>query len=136
MDFDRFVHLVRDSRLFILLSRNRREIAWLLGCMLLFFVNKAILCRWNIPLLRNHFNDLLAMPAMLAYSNLVLGFFKKKAVHQMKPILFLTFGCAFMWEIAAIWIKPDSTCDILDVFCYVTGAVIYQLSQRDRREKC
>ena len=95
--------------------------------MVAFFVNEIFFENFNIVLLQNCFNDLLAMPAMLSYINLVLSFFGKESVYKTKSILWITCCCGFIWEIVAIWVKPSSTCDVLDFLCYMIGAVGYKL---------
>lgn len=123
-----FFHRIRCSRISLLLRSNKRNICWLAGSLIAFFINETLLSNWNVPLIRNHFNDLLAMPAMVSYINLILVFFKKKPITGIGTILLIACGCGFMWEVVAVWIKPSSTCDILDFFCYFIGAVIYKLS--------
>lgn len=83
---------------------------------------------WNVPFMQNHFNDLLAMPAMMSYINLILIFFKKKPITETGMILLIACGCGVMWEVVAIWIKQSSTCDVLDFLCYLIGAIIYKMS--------
>lgn len=127
MDLHCFFYHIRHPCLSLLLVKNKRHIDCLFVCIAAFAINKAFLKNFNITFLKNHFNDLLAMPAMLSYINLVLSFFGKESVYKIKTIFLITCCCGFVWEIVAIWLKPSSTCDVLDFLCYLIGAVGYKL---------
>ena len=49
--------------------KNKHNIGCIFACMVAFFVNEIFFENFNIVLLQNYFNDLLAMPAMLSYIN-------------------------------------------------------------------
>lgn len=115
----------------LLLKENKHNIYWLLGALIAFSTNNS----FNIALMQYYLNDLLAMPAILAYINLVLTFFAKKSVTDFKIIMLITSICGFMWEIAAIYIKPTSTYDVMDLCCYFIGAAIYMLSIKNKKER-
>ena len=108
----------------LLLKENKHNIYWLLGALIAFSTNNTF----------NYFNDLLAMPAMLAYINLILTFFGRESVIDFKIIMLITSICGFMWEIVAIYIKPTSTYDVIDLCCYFIGAAIYMLSIKKEKE--
>ena len=116
----------------LLLKENKHNIYWLLGVLIVFSIKNAF-NHFNITLMQYYFNDLLAMPAMLAYINLVLKFFGRKSVVHFKIIVLITAICGFMWEIVAIYIKPTSTYDVVDLCCYLIGAAIYMLSTKNEK---
>lgn len=127
MDLHCFFYHIRRFCFSLLLIKNKRQSVCLLVCIAAFFINETFFENFNITFLKNHFNDLLAMPAMLSYINLVLSFFGKESVYKIKTIFMITCCCGFVWEIVAIWAKPSSTCDVLDFLCYMIGAVGYKL---------
>lgn len=127
MDLHCFFYHIRNSGFSLLLIKNKHNIDCIFACMVAFFVNEIFFENFNIVLLQNYFNDLLAMPAMLSYINLVLSFFGKESVYKTKSIFWITCCCGFIWEIVAIWVKPSSTCDVLDFLCYMIGAIGYKL---------
>ena len=117
----------------LLLKENKHNIYWLLGALIAFITNNAF-NSFNIALMQYYFNDLLAMPAMLAYINLVLTFFGRKSIVDFKIIVLITSIYGFIWEIVAIYIKPTSTYDVIDLCCYFIGAAIYMLSIKKEKE--
>ena len=78
MDLHCFFYHIRHPCLSLLLVKNKRHIDCLFVCIAAFAINEAFFKNFNITFLKNHFNDLLAMPAMLSYINLVLSFFGKQ----------------------------------------------------------
>lgn len=110
------------------MKKSRGDICCLVVCLIAFIINEVFIkpSRHSITFMSNHFNDLLAMPAMLAYINIVLRCFRKPTVVHLKFMLVIAIGCGFIWEIAAIWIKPSSVCDKLDFACYMVGTFMYR----------
>lgn len=109
----------------LFIKRAKLDIALLITCAVLYLVNVMFLKSYH-SFMRNHFNDLIAMPAMLAYINIVMAAFKKQSIINLVTMLILTIICGFMWEVAAIYLKPNSVCDLADFFCYFMGAVLYK----------
>lgn len=97
-----------------------------------------ILYLWNVNtshffycgFLKNHFNDLLAMPAMLSYINIVFVIFKKRFSNNLLYIYLITGICCFAWEFLAIFLKPTSVFDISDIYIYFIGSSIYYILKR------
>ena len=80
---------------------------------------------WSSSFIHNYFTDILAMPALLAYSNILLSCFHKQSLYSLKIIFAVSVICGFFWEIVALWIKSDSVCDVWDFVCYLAGAILY-----------
>lgn len=113
-------------RFFILLKRIRKDFYLISSIAVAYIINEIFLESFHIKFMQNYFNDLLAMPAMLAYINICLTCFKRKAIIDAKKILFVTIIIGFIWEIGALKIKPNSICDWLDFCCYIIGALVYK----------
>ena len=124
------IHRAGCARIFILLRESQRNIAWLVGVMSAYLWNKVCGRHLGIAFLHDYFNDLLAMPAMLAYSNLVLAAFQKPQFVKGHAALYVTCICGLLWEVVALWLKPNSVCDWLDFLCYFIGATLYYISLR------
>ena len=72
----------------------------------------------------DHFNDFLASILILAYINICLSFidYELRSLHILIAIILII---SFVWEYIAIFIKPHSVCDYLDVIAYLIGAIVY-----------
>jgi len=74
----------------------------------------------------NHFNDFLGGILILAYINICLSFINK----EIKSLIYLIATIlliSFVWEYLAIFIKPHSVFDYLDIFAYIFGSIVYWL---------
>lgn len=111
-------------RISILLKRQKWDICCLLCCVAAYFANR-YLFRPLDSFFRCYFNDLIAMPAMLAYINLCLGVMVNKEVATLRTTFYITAICAFFWEVVAIWVKPTAIFDSLDLLSYFIGATVY-----------
>lgn len=97
-----------------------------------------ILYLWNINarelfycwFLKNYFNDLLAMPAMLSYISIVFAIFRKKFPIDLLYIYFITGICSFIWEYLAIFLKSSSVFDTNDIYIYFIGSSVYYILKR------
>jgi ubiquinone/menaquinone biosynthesis C-methylase UbiE len=82
-------------------------------------------CEW--PFLREHFNDLLLIPAALP---LILGLQRWVGLrkHDAPPSLSEVFGHLFIWSLISELVGPHvfarSVGDVLDVLAYSTGALV------------
>lgn len=94
---------------------------------LLYILNQYFLPYTGSPFLHGYFSDLLAMPAMLSYINLILSVFRKPLLTSWAGMLLVTLGCGFLWEVAALYIKPGSVCDVFDLVCYILGSLNYKI---------
>jgi len=75
---------------------------------------------------QNHLNDILAGALFCAYLNLIMRFSKShKRFTKPLELLLIILICGFFWEYCATLFKPSATSDLLDVACYVIGAMLY-----------
>ena len=99
-----------------------------LSACLLYGANRWLIapaCEW--PFLREHFNDLLLIPAALP---LILGLQRWVGLrkHDAPPSLSEVFGHLFIWSLISELVGPHvfarSVGDVLDVLAYSTGALV------------
>lgn len=101
------------------------NISILILFVFLFLLNTIILKNINIIFFNNHFNDFLAPFIFLSYVNIIIYMIIKKEINKLKYLILLIIFCSFMWEYIAIFLKPDSVFDIIDILCYILGTLIY-----------
>lgn len=120
----------------------------LMVCLAIYFVNRLTNDTYYIPylsyILRYHFNDYLAGIVFLAYLNIILAISKYKHIKVLKlsQVIFTGILIGTFWEYITPIYKSDSTSDIIDVICYVLGAISYKfiysfiLLRYKKRRKC
>lgn len=102
-------------------------------CLVIYFVNRLTNDTYYIPylsyVLRYHFNDYLAGIVFLAYLNIILGISKYKQIRVLKwiPVIFTGIIIGTFWEYITPIYKSDSTSDVIDVICYILGAISYKV---------
>ena len=99
----------------------------LLVCVSIYALNELYL-KDIYTLCRCHLNDLIAMPLLLGYANILFMINNRKM--RNKFIIALTFICCITWEYGAEVVKPNSTIDYLDMCCYMIGAITYIILRR------
>lgn len=72
----------------------------------------------------SYFNDILAPLLLFSYINLLLSLIHKK-LHSLKYLILIIIICSFVWEYLALFLKPTSVLDPLDILFYVLGTLIY-----------
>lgn len=72
----------------------------------------------------SYFNDILAPLLLFPYINLLLSLIDKK-LYSLKYLILIIMTCSFVWEYLALFFKPTSVFDTLDILCYVFGTLIY-----------
>ena len=97
-------------------------------CVLLYDFNKLIFLNISYYHLNYffscYFDDLLAPILFFSYMNLILSFIDKK-IYSIKYLILIIILCSFLWEYLAIFIKPGSVSDPIDVLSYFIGTLIY-----------
>ncbi|MDR1722037.1 MAG: hypothetical protein LBR24_03190 [Methanobrevibacter sp.] len=97
--------------------------------IVLAILNNLILKKINLLFLNSffngYFNDLLGAILILAYINLLLSIFLNYKIKSLKLLIIITVLIAIVWEYVAIFLKPSGVSDILDVFIYLLGCIIY-----------
>lgn len=84
------------------------------------FINYFFIC---------YFNDILAPIWILSYSNILLSENKKEMV-KLSVTLSFTFCCGLIWEFFTPLIKKTSVTDIIDLFAYLFGGLIFWYIQK------
>ncbi len=72
---------------------------------------------------RMYFNDLLAMPLILSWSQMLLC--SKDIKLKIWHMISLFVVCSIAWEVITPMLLSYSIPDILDVFAYVIGTLLY-----------
>lgn len=72
----------------------------------------------------SYFNDLLAPLLLFSYINLVLSLINKK-IYSLKYLIVIIILCSILWEYVALFFKPSSILDPIDVIFYFLGTLIY-----------
>ena len=134
MDSD---HRVRDRIGLAALFRVRvkrvcpRDLVMLAAGFVLFYLNDLALK----PLLsdaafgwlfKNHFNDVLAGLAFMAYTNVLLALFRPKGrIVRLRFVIPFIFACGLFWECVAPLFVSGSVADPWDLLAYVMGGIVY-----------
>lgn len=90
---------------------------------------KRITDNWFV---HSYLHDLLAMPCILAYSNMLIAVARRADlcfVHLFHIGAF-TAVCSITWELGALCFKQSSVCDPWDLVAYTLGALGYWLLAR------
>lgn len=96
----------------------------LLVCIVLFAINTLIL-KSHIPWFNNYFNDLLAIPLLLAFSNL-LFMVNHKSMRMYHSLIILIIS-SWVWEYGYFIVFGKGTVDVIDILMYCIGFCIYNL---------
>ena len=68
-----------------------------------------------------YFNDFLAIVVLLSFLNIVYPF----KLTNLWIIILVTILAAFVWEYLALFIKPGSIFDLMDIISYFGSMMIY-----------
>ncbi|MCL2688133.1 MAG: hypothetical protein FWE58_06315 [Methanobrevibacter sp.] len=107
---------------------NRLNIYLIIITIFLALINILFLKNLELGILtiifNDHFNDFLASVLILAYINICLSFidYELKSFYVLIVVILLI---SFVWEYVAIFIKPYSVFDYLDIIAYLIGAIVY-----------
>lgn len=75
--------------------------------------------------MRCYFNDIFGSTIFLLFLNLVHSFLIKKNVVSFYHVELLMLICGVLWEFLTPLYRSDTTTDIIDIFAYLLGGVIY-----------
>lgn len=118
----------------IILSRIRVE--WLkkhliivICALLLYVLNRFYLKNLGLPyisiILKNHFNDFIGGFVFPAYVNIILVVSNRFPINHFCHLFVFMLGVSLIWEYVFPLLLSYSTSDILDVFSYLLGTIIY-----------
>lgn len=100
------------------------------ACIILFAGYKtAELFDPALPLLHDHFEDLLALPVILKSAQLSMRVVVPRFRNYVIPLrdgLLILLAFSLYYEMYLPVYDPRFTADILDVFCYAAGFVIFE----------
>ena len=97
-------------------------------CLLSYLINKFILAK-RLVWLRWYFNDLICGYIFtLLMDKLYERIFNKKT--KIKPLLELLVIASFYWEFIFPYIHKKSTSDVIDIYMYFIGFIIYIILNR------
>ena len=68
-----------------------------------------------------YFNDFLAIVVLLSFLNVIYPY----KLTNLWLIILVTLLASFVWEYLALFIKPGSVFDLMDIFSYFGSMVIY-----------
>lgn len=79
-----------------------------------------------------YLNDLLAMPLIVAYTNVLIRWVGRCSAPLVTPLAIggLTAFCVVVWEGLTPLLLPTSTADLIDVIAYCLGSCFYYLAVR------
>ena len=93
-----------------------------------YWINNLFLKEHSGGLLRvffiGYFNDLICPLFFFSYANMLLITVGKE-IARLWVICLVSLCTSCVWEFVAPLMKPSSTTDPLDIFCYITGGVVY-----------
>lgn len=96
-------------------------------CMTVYLLHRTILPLPGWAFGNAHLHDLMAMPILLGWIDLIMDH-RSPAARIYGSVRFsiaLTAVCAFTWEVVMPLIDPTSWSDWRDVLCYAIGAAVY-----------
>lgn len=121
------VHFCRYHGVFVFLKKAAIDFFVLALCAGAYGMIQLLKSNSDNLFLHGYADDLISLPALLSYVNLVLSAFGKRRITGLLQCVLFSFLCGLIWEFAAIPLKPNSVCDILDLVCYTVGAIIFYL---------
>ena len=111
-------------------SIRKRPVNLMLLILVVFayWINNLFLKEHSGGLLRvffiGYFNDLICPLFFFSYANMLLITVGKE-IARLWVICLVSLCTSWVWEFVAPLMKPSSTTDPLDIFCYITGGVVY-----------
>ena len=111
-------------------SIRKRPVNLMLLILVVFayWINNLFLKEHSGGLLRvffiGYFNDLICPLFFFSYANMLLITVGKE-IARLWVICLVSLCTSCVWEFVASLMKPSSTTDPLDIFCYITGGVVY-----------
>ena len=111
-------------------SIRKRSVNLMLLILVVFayWINNLFLKEHSGGLLRvffiGYFNDLICPLFFFSYANMLLITVGKE-IARLWVICLVSLCTSCVWEFVAPLMKPSSTTDPLDIFCYITGGVVY-----------
>ena len=106
------------------------DLSILFTCLICYIANQIFFKSLGIVFFNNFFNDLLAVPLYFSIMNILGMYFNGKEITSFKLLFLLTILLSFLGEYVAIYLRPGSTTDYLDVVCYFIGMLIYYLLKK------
>lgn len=111
-------------------SIRKRPVNLMLLILVVFayWINNLFLKEHSGGLLRvffiGYFNDLICPLFFFSCANMLLITVGKE-IARLWVICLVSLCTSCVWEFVAPLMKPSSTTDPLDIFCYITGGVVY-----------
>ncbi|KRF31695.1 hypothetical protein ASG93_04990 [Paenibacillus sp. Soil787] len=105
----------------------KQELMILASCFLLYFINQFYFKKIEMQfswLFKNHFNDVLASLILLSYSNCLILVLKNRRIRSFTIQFIFISVVGLFWEYGSPYFMR-STADILDIFSYEIGFLIY-----------
>lgn len=84
---------------------------------------------------KNHFNDFLAPFIFITILNIYLTITLNFKIVSLKILIPLIFIASFVWEYLAIFFKPGSVFDIIDILCYIIGIITYSIINKTFKKR-
>ena len=105
--------------------RFKADLCILITCLVCYILNQTFFKSLGILFFNNFFNDLLAVPLYFSIMNILFIYFHDKEITSLKVLFLITIILSFLGEYVAIYLRPGSTTDYLDVICYFIGMFVY-----------
>lgn len=109
------------------MRRNRLDLSVLLGAGGFYLLNRLWLARalpgWTF--LRCYANDLWAGAAILAWTDLLLGWGRLPRLNRLRQTVPLLLACGLIWEVLAPLWKPGAVFDPWDFLAYQLGGLCW-----------
>ena len=101
-------------------------------CMTVYALHRTILPMEGSYFVHAHLHDLMAMPILLGWIDLIMdhGSPAARFYGRTRFSVALTLIGAFVWEVVVPMIDPRSVPDPVDALCYVVGAIAYLALRR------
>lgn len=111
------------------MSRNRFDLSLLLAAGGFYLMNRLWLAQavqgWAGRFLRCYANDLWAGAAILAWTDLLLGWGRLPGLVRLRQTVPLLLGCGLVWEVLAPLWKPGAMFDPWDFLAYQLGGLCW-----------
>lgn len=102
-------------------------------CVFLYIVNQKLKFQYTNKILRDFFigyyNDVIAGILITAYANLASFIFRNGKIlfKNLMQILLFVLACGLFWEYISPIYRQDQVSDVMDIFAYLIGGIIYWL---------
>ena len=107
--------------------KYKKNILLLIIILLIYFLNDNFLKATNFWFFTDYLNDLIAVPLFFSIINIVSQMENNTQIVNLTKLTLITIILSLLGEFAAIFTRPESVVDYLDIVCYFIGMIFYYI---------